>query len=198
MRRRFSYANVAATLALVFSMSGGALAAKHYLISSTKQISPKVLAKLKGRQGTKGPTGATGPAGTAGVKGEKGETGEPGPSHAYSAEGTATAEVKVPAGSYVVDGGGWFNIHNGTHAGNVECTLNGPEGEIDSGFTSVPTEGWNFIGGKYGDASLSDRGAVTLKAAGALTESCTQDIGSEETVEIHDTRITAIQVGAVN
>src|SRR6202043_2254580 len=43
MRRRFSYANVAATLALVFSMSGGALAAKHYLINSTKQINPKVL-----------------------------------------------------------------------------------------------------------------------------------------------------------
>jgi hypothetical protein len=43
MRKRLSYANVAATMALVFSMSGGALAAKHYLLSSTKQISPKVL-----------------------------------------------------------------------------------------------------------------------------------------------------------
>jgi hypothetical protein len=43
MRRRLTYANVAATLALVFSMSGGALAASHYLIKSTKQISPKVL-----------------------------------------------------------------------------------------------------------------------------------------------------------
>jgi hypothetical protein len=30
-------------LALVFAMSGGALAAKHYLVSSPKQISPKVL-----------------------------------------------------------------------------------------------------------------------------------------------------------
>jgi len=48
MRRRFSYANVAATLALVFSMSGGALAANHYLINSTKQIKPSVLKKLKG------------------------------------------------------------------------------------------------------------------------------------------------------
>jgi len=47
MRRRLSYANVAATLALVFSMSGGALAAKHYLLSSTRQISPRVLRSLE-------------------------------------------------------------------------------------------------------------------------------------------------------
>jgi hypothetical protein len=43
MRRHLNYANVVATLALVFAMSGGALAAKHYLVNSPKQISPKVL-----------------------------------------------------------------------------------------------------------------------------------------------------------
>lgn len=43
MRRHLSYANVVATLALVFAMSGGALAAKHYLVNSTKQFNPKVL-----------------------------------------------------------------------------------------------------------------------------------------------------------
>ena len=42
-----TYANVAATLALVFAMSGGAPAANHYLITSTNQISPKVLKELK-------------------------------------------------------------------------------------------------------------------------------------------------------
>ncbi len=68
MRRHFSYANVVATLALVFAMSGGALAANHYLINSPKQINPKVLKKLrgpKGKTGAAGPTGATGPAGPA-------------------------------------------------------------------------------------------------------------------------------------
>jgi hypothetical protein len=69
MRRRFSYANVAATLALVLSMSGGALAANHYLIHSTKQISPKVLKKLKGRTGKTGKTGATGKEGPQGKEG---------------------------------------------------------------------------------------------------------------------------------
>src|ERR1700746_1014952 len=70
MRRRFNYANVTATLALVFAMSGGALAAHHYLISSTKQISPKVLAALRSRAGPTGPSGPRGTTGTAGTSGE--------------------------------------------------------------------------------------------------------------------------------
>ena len=49
MRKRITYANVAATLALVLSMSGGAMAATHYLINSTKQIDPKVLRSSKAR-----------------------------------------------------------------------------------------------------------------------------------------------------
>jgi hypothetical protein len=75
IRPRLTYANVAATLALVFSMSGGALAASHYLISSKKQISPKVLKELKGNAGAKGatgPAGAQGPAGAAGAPGAQG------------------------------------------------------------------------------------------------------------------------------
>ena len=69
MRRRITYANVVATLALVFSMTGGALAAQHYLIESTKQISPKVLKKLRGRTGKTGATGKAGAAGPAGATG---------------------------------------------------------------------------------------------------------------------------------
>jgi hypothetical protein len=67
-----SYANIVATLALVFAMSGGALAAKHYLINSTKQINPKVLKKLTGK---KGATGATGKEGTPGKEGPQGKEG---------------------------------------------------------------------------------------------------------------------------
>jgi hypothetical protein len=82
MRRHLSYANVAATLALVFAMSGGALAASHYLINSTKQINPKVLKKLKGNNGAPGQTGATGkegPQGKEGTAGREGKQGDPGP-----------------------------------------------------------------------------------------------------------------------
>jgi Collagen triple helix repeat (20 copies) len=77
-KRRITYANVAATLALVFAMSGGAYAAKRYLITSTGQINPKVLKSLKGASGKNGSAGAQGPAGTAGAAGAKGDAGAPG------------------------------------------------------------------------------------------------------------------------
>src|ERR1700687_4325845 len=81
IRRHLSYANVVATLALVFAMSGGALAAKHYLINSTKQINPKVLKKLRRNQGPSGAAGIgiQGPSGLQGAKGARGERGPGGP-----------------------------------------------------------------------------------------------------------------------
>jgi hypothetical protein len=57
-------------------MSGGALAANHYLIHSTKQISPKVLKKLKGNRGK---SGVTGKAGLPGAPGKDGAAGKEGP-----------------------------------------------------------------------------------------------------------------------
>lgn len=82
LRGRLTYANVAATLALVLAMSGGALAASHYLINSTSQINPKVLKRLrvvaKGARGALGPTGAVGPQGIQGPEGKRGARGEPG------------------------------------------------------------------------------------------------------------------------
>ena len=82
VRARMTYANVAATLALMFAMSGGALAAKHYLINSTRQINPKVLKKLRGARGARGsigPNGALGPQGVTGPEGPRGPRGEKGP-----------------------------------------------------------------------------------------------------------------------
>jgi Collagen triple helix repeat (20 copies) len=85
----FNYANITATLALVFAMSGGALAANHYLIHSTKQISPKVLKKLKGRTGRTGKTGATG---ATGATGKQGSQGKQGPQGVEGAQGKTGAE----------------------------------------------------------------------------------------------------------
>jgi len=79
--RRITYANVTATLALVLAMSGGAYAARRYLIDSTKQINPKVLRKLRGARGPAGLIGPVGPQGVGGregPKGPKGDVGEPG------------------------------------------------------------------------------------------------------------------------
>jgi hypothetical protein len=83
IRRHISYANVVATFALVLAMSGGALAATHYLINSTKQINPKVLKQLRGHTGHTGlpgppGVGSQGIQGSPGQRGARGEAGPPG------------------------------------------------------------------------------------------------------------------------
>jgi hypothetical protein len=98
MRKRITYANVAATLALVFSMTGGALAAKHYLINSTSQINPKVLKKLKA-PGATGKTGAQGLPGAAGKEGAPGKNGETGPAGSAKAFASVTSAGALTTGA---------------------------------------------------------------------------------------------------
>jgi hypothetical protein len=103
IRRRLhlSPATVIAGLALVFAMTGGAYAAKKYLITSTKQISPSVLKQLQGKagapgaagaQGAQGPAGPGGPAGPSGSGGAKGETGPAGVKGEKGATGATGAK----------------------------------------------------------------------------------------------------------
>lgn len=100
IRRRISPATVIATVALVFAMTGGAYAAGKVLITSTKQISPKVLKSLTGKagpagvNGTAGAGGAQGPAGATGPAGASGPAGPQGPAGATGAAGVAGKEGK--------------------------------------------------------------------------------------------------------
>jgi hypothetical protein len=95
IRKRVTPAAVIATLALVMAMTGGAYAAGRYVITSTKQIKPSVLASLKGKAGAPGPagpagaagTGAPGPQGPAGSPGATGPAGETGPAGAPGKDG---------------------------------------------------------------------------------------------------------------
>ena len=107
MHKRLTYANVAATLALVLAMSGGALAASHYLINSTKQINPKVLKKLKGATGR--PARKAQPAKKArrGEKARRAKKALVDPATCGTwATGTrpnhAPADAVLPAGTYLV------------------------------------------------------------------------------------------------
>jgi hypothetical protein len=84
MRRHVTYANVVVTLALVFAMTGGAYAANHYLITSTKQIKPSVLKTLMGKAGA---AGKEGPAGKSGASGSTGAQGPQGPQGLVGKEG---------------------------------------------------------------------------------------------------------------
>jgi hypothetical protein len=134
IRKRATYANVTMTLALVFAMSGGAYAAKKYLITSTKQISPKVLAQLKstkgaGQAGPQGPQGAPGTNGTNGKDGTQGPKGEPGTPGTPGKDGKSVLSEKEEPGLNCEAGGTSFEIQ-GTGEHNYVCNgKNGSAGE---------------------------------------------------------------------
>jgi hypothetical protein len=153
IRRRMTYANVAVTLALVFAMTGGAYAANKYLITSTKQISPKVLKSLKGKTG---PTGPAGPAGAAGV-GTAGATGPQGPAGAGGAKGE-TGAAGAPG----------TNGTNGTN-GTTGFTETLPSEKTETGV-------WSFASGKEG--SVVAPISFTLPLAKALGENEVHYVGS--------------------
>ncbi len=121
IRKRFTYTNIALTLALVFAMSGGAYAAGKYLITSTKQISPKVLSQLKGKTGKAGApgiAGAKGEAGAVGKEGAQGKEGKTGPEGKEGKEGSPWSNGgTLPSGktetgtwAFVADGEGEIRV----------------------------------------------------------------------------------------
>jgi hypothetical protein len=137
IRRRITFANVAMTLALVFAMSGGALAASKYLITSTKQIKPSVLTALKGKTGAAGKEGLAGKEGAAGKEGPKGANGTngtEGPKGANGTNGTNGSNGESVTASA-------FSVATGT------CTGAGSEFTIG---TSPPTFACNGKDGKAG------------------------------------------------
>jgi hypothetical protein len=95
-RTRPSYANIVSTLALVIAVGGGtawAATHDHYAITSTSQIKPDVLHRLRGQRGANGATGAPGAAGSVGAEGATGPTGPTGVAGIVTA--TPTRELQV-------------------------------------------------------------------------------------------------------
>jgi hypothetical protein len=81
-RRRPNLSLVISVIALVIVLGGTAVAANRYLITNSKQISPKALkeiATIAAKQGATGQPGPPGPAGPQGPAGEKGPRGDKGP-----------------------------------------------------------------------------------------------------------------------
>ncbi len=118
MKRRLpSPTMVIACLALFVSLTGSSIAAGHYLITSTKQIKPSVISKLKGATGPAGSRGSQGPAGAAGVAGAAGARGPSGLSGLVTVQSTAvdlpdgyevSPVATCPSGTSVV-GTGWYS-----------------------------------------------------------------------------------------
>jgi len=110
MWRQLSYSNVVATLALLFAMSGGAIAASGGFAGSGGKLQGCVsgngsftLAKA-GKKCKKGQTSVswnqTGPAGPKGTSGTTGATGAPGASSAGTTAGNANALGGKPPSAY--------------------------------------------------------------------------------------------------
>jgi hypothetical protein len=215
MRRHLTYANVTATIALVFAMSGGALAANHYLIESTKEINPKVLKRLHGakgatgKTGAKGATGAAGPAGsagsagtagvagTAGKQGGTGQEGDRGPSNAFSrfndeevALGVAAGVKKVltlslPPGSYAITA--TTDVFTAENETVVQCAL---VADNDNDVKTVGLSGFAF------EESVTMQVVHEFEDGGEASIECVDNGASPAGVE--HLKITAIQVGEVS
>ena len=104
MNRKGVRVAIVALLAVLL-LGGGAWAAQRYVITSIHQITPSVVAQLKGQRGPRGyagASGATGASGTLGPKGDngaRGATGPAGPAGATGATGPAgPAGATGPAG----------------------------------------------------------------------------------------------------
>jgi hypothetical protein len=113
-----SPATVLSAVALFFALGGSAIAAHHYLITSTSQIKPNVLKKLKGNAGQ---NGAPGPAGAQGAQGAPGPAGPSnlsalsivkGESKSIPMETVGSSTATCPAGSHAVSGGGYTGLAN--------------------------------------------------------------------------------------
>jgi hypothetical protein len=84
--RRPSAASIIAVAALFVALGGSAVAS-HFLITSTSQIRPSVLKKLRGRTGRAGPRGPAGVKGATGATGPAGLNGKEGPPGSGGKEG---------------------------------------------------------------------------------------------------------------
>jgi hypothetical protein len=165
---KLTYANVVATVALVFSMTGGALAASHYLINSTKQINPKVLRALHGAKGAKGATGTpgrpgsvgpTGPAGGNGIAGLAGKEGREGDRGAHGIPG-ATGET-------------------GATGAPGEAGSSGPKGEKgEAGATGEK--------GATGETGATGDKGATGESGGPLAYAHIQEGGKVDTANSHN------------
>jgi hypothetical protein len=188
IRRRITYVNVAVTVALVFTMSGGAFAAGHYLITSTKQISPKVLKQLKGANGTAGANGAAGPAGPVGPAGPAGPAGTgspggPGPEGKAGANGTSVTSTALAKGNASCkEGGSEF-----TSASGKTTACNGKEGSPWTAAGTLPSEKtetgtWSVSGeGAHLFASISF--PIRLAQTAGFAKEAVLD--AEHTVYVH-------------
>jgi len=218
---RFIRRNAIALTALVFAMTGTGVAASHYVITSTSQIKPSVLRKLRGTAGRAGPIGPVGPRGLTGAQGLPGSTGAPGAPGAPGARGPSDAyteyweDASMPPAAVLPLELGRANLPEGEFMAFARAT-------IENGFNIAQevvcglSEPNVALGGLEGTPRTTDKTALQLEAgakgsitllgpealerAGIVSLGCFKSgtIPASGTMRFRDIQVSAIQVGALH
>jgi hypothetical protein len=168
IRKHVSYANVAATAALVFAMSGGAYAVSGGGASSGSgsgagASSHAVIAAAKKKKtAPTGKPGPRGPAGPAGLAGTKGETGPAGPAGARGETGTSGGNGGAGESVTIAAAGSECGAVGGTrfsNAGSSGHVCNGEKGA--KGTPGTPGEAGAIHPGETLPAKASETGVWT-------------------------------------
>ena len=168
--------NAIALIALVFAMTGTGIAASHYVITSTKQISPYVLRKLKGQQGLRGLPGT--------------------PAEEVTTYSIYSETVNVPPGNYLVVAVG--RVENvSTAAAGARCQLIAPDGVIQGSEATVPNIGFTENGETFGAATITNEAIVHMTSAGSFTQRCGAAPTSDRPIIVDGQIITATRVGSI-
>jgi hypothetical protein len=187
---------VIATVALLFAMTGGAYAAGHYLITSTKQIKPSVLKQLKGSNGKAGSAGSAGTAGTAGPAGPQGPAGPGGPGGPPGANGTngtsvTSKQLSTGEAACAHEGGTEFTAAEGKKTtacnGKTGFTSTLPSGKTETGVWAISEVAKKSLFGRVRapislniplEAPLDESHVKIIEGVGAAGSGC--DGGSAE------------------
>lgn len=171
IRGRLTVANGVLVIILVLAMSGGAYAASKVLITSIKEISPKVVKQLKGERGPTGERGAEGPEGKVGEKGALGPEGKAGQSVAIKEFMGKLASCAAGGVEFVVDGSKGFAC-DGAEGKQGPAGNEGPAGKVGE---SVVTK--EQATGKLGPCA--EGGAEFKVGSGTPTYACDGKEGKE-------------------
>lgn len=172
--RRLSPATAISVVALVFAMSGTALATT-YVITSIHQIKPSVVKALRGKKGPKGPQGPTGATGPQGPTGATGPAGPAGASNVVIRWGTPVTDPHT--GPIVTDA--YASCHANEHlvGGGANTTGTSPgvwdtyivaSNPSDGTLQGAPADGSQTTGARWHVEANNQSGAggndVTLRA----------------------------------